>query len=58
MVPTLTEPSLQPTLECYLASAEAQPLTVLMIEIITFQLQERALFSNIDNFTNSHSSLN
>jgi hypothetical protein len=43
-----TEPSLQLSIEGYLAYAQVQPLTDLMVEIIMFQLRERALFSDVE----------
>ena len=43
-----TEPTLETSVEGYLAFAQVQPLTDLMVEIIIFQLTERALFADIE----------
>lgn len=45
---TLTAPTLPLSLESYLAHVQIEPLTELMIEIITFQLREQALFADVE----------
>ncbi len=42
------EPTLQLSIEGFLAHAQVQPLTDLMVEIILFQLRERALFTDVE----------
>ena len=49
--PISTEFTLELSIESY--NTQVQPLTDLMVEIITFQLQERALFSELEIHTNS-----
>lgn len=48
---TFNEPAIEFTSESY--NTQVQPLTELMVEIITFQLKERALFSDFDIQNNS-----
>lgn len=45
---SLTEPALQLSIAGYLAHIQVQPLTDIMVEIITFQLRERALFADVE----------
>ncbi|QHT71773.1 hypothetical protein GXP67_36480 [Rhodocytophaga rosea] len=52
LVSTLVAPSRIPSLERYLAITQVQPLTALMEEIIAFQLEEQALFTNFESSTN------
>jgi hypothetical protein len=52
LVSTLVAPSRIPSLERYLATTQVQPLTALMEEIIAFQLEERALFTNFESSIN------
>jgi hypothetical protein len=52
-IPALHEKANTPHVESYLANQDSQQLTPLMLEIITFQLQESALFVNFDNFDSS-----
>jgi hypothetical protein len=42
------EPTLELSKESYLAHVQVQPLTDIMVEIILFQLRERALFADIE----------
>jgi hypothetical protein len=42
------DPASKLSIEACLAHAEIQPLTDIMVEIILFQLRERALFADID----------
>jgi hypothetical protein len=51
MVSTLVDPSRIPSLERYLATTQVQPLTPFMEELIAFQLEERALFTNFESAT-------
>jgi hypothetical protein len=48
IAPTTTEPILKPSIEKYLSHVQVQPLTDLMVDIIIFQMRERALFTDID----------
>ncbi len=43
-----TEPTLGLSIEGYVAHVQVQPLTNLMVEIIIFQLRERALFADVE----------
>ena len=45
---TLVNPSTLLSLDSHLTNIQVQPLTPLMEEIITFQLEERALFTNFE----------
>lgn len=46
ITPIYTKPTLELTIDSY--NTQVQPLTDLMVEIITFQLNELALFSNLE----------
>jgi hypothetical protein len=43
-----TEPARDPYIKGYLALVQVQPLTDLMVDIIIFQLRERALFADVE----------
>jgi hypothetical protein len=43
-----TEATLELSSNRYIAHAQIQPLTDLMVEIIIFQLRERALFADVE----------
>ena len=45
---SLTEPTLPLSIAGYLAHAQVQPLTDLMVDIIIFQWRERALFTEVE----------
>jgi hypothetical protein len=45
---SLIEPTLQLSIAGYLAHAQVQPLTDLMVDIIIFQWSERALFTEVE----------
>jgi hypothetical protein len=51
VTPIHTKPALELTIESY--NTQVQPLTELMVEIITFQMKELALFSDVEINTNS-----
>ncbi|MDO1446912.1 hypothetical protein Q0590_11645 [Rhodocytophaga aerolata] len=51
ITPIYTKPTLELTIDSY--NTQVQPLTDLMVEIITFQLNELALFSNLEIHKNS-----
>jgi hypothetical protein len=45
---SLTEATFELSSNRYIAHAQIQPLTDLMVEIIIFQLRERALFADVE----------
>jgi hypothetical protein len=51
ITPTSSESTIELRLDVYFDNTQVQPLTPLMKEIINFQLEERALFTNMDFYT-------